>query len=185
MTVSLLLAGNGNAFPFPLLVKRNDEMEAHFSFHVHLLPKQKHVSISLFRESEMETHFRFRLSVVNSAENDPANMGRVKLPATCRFAHGQKRISTKLVKCSAYRKPQHKTQPQHTTANMSSHHPTLQQLCSSLSMARAKLPPNHCAAAPLRVCAGCEPSGWRSPVSIHLFGVPKWHPSKKRERDRA
>jgi hypothetical protein len=54
-------------------------------------PKQKHVSISIVRELETETHFRFCLSVVNSAKNDPAKMGWAKLPATGRFACGQKK----------------------------------------------------------------------------------------------
>jgi hypothetical protein len=66
--------------------------------------------------------------------------------------------------------PQPKTQPQHTTTNMSSHRPTLQQLCPYLSMGRAKLPPNHCAAASLQGCAGWEPSGWRLPALIHCLG---------------
>jgi hypothetical protein len=66
-------------------------METRFRFHVHLPPKQKHVSISIVRESGMEMHFCFRLSEVNSAKNDPANMGRAKLPATGRFARGQKK----------------------------------------------------------------------------------------------
>jgi hypothetical protein len=70
-------------------------MEARFRFHVHLLPKQKHVSISIVRELEMETRFRFCLSVVNSAKNDPAKMGQAKLPTTGRFSRGQKkRISS-------------------------------------------------------------------------------------------
>ena len=48
------------------------------------------------------------------------------------------------------REPQPKTQPQHTTTNMSHHCPTLQQLCPlSLSMGRAVAPPNHGASAPL------------------------------------
>ncbi len=83
-------AGNGNAFLFPLLVKSNDETETHFHFHVHLPPKQKHISISMFRKLETETYFRFRLSLVNSAKNDPTKMGRAKLPATDGFARGQK-----------------------------------------------------------------------------------------------
>jgi hypothetical protein len=33
-----MLAGNGNEFPFPLLVSRNDETETCFHFHVHLPP---------------------------------------------------------------------------------------------------------------------------------------------------
>ncbi len=74
-----------------MLVSRNNETETHFHFHVHLLPKQKHVSISVVRESETERRFCFCLSVVNSAKNDPAKMGQAKLPATGRFARGQKK----------------------------------------------------------------------------------------------
>ena len=76
MTVSLMLAGSrnafpGNKFPFPL---------------PHLPPKQKHISISVVRESESET-----LSVVNSAKNDPTQMGWAKLPSTGRFTRRKKK----------------------------------------------------------------------------------------------
>ena len=54
----------------------------------------------------------------------------------------------------------------HTTINqheqMSGRGPTLQWLGPPSSMGRTKLPPNHCTAAPLRVCAGRDPSGWGS-----------------------
>ncbi len=43
-----------------------------------------------------------------------------------------------------------KTHNTHTTTNMSSHCPTLRQLCPFLSMGRAKLPPNHGTTAPQR-----------------------------------
>ncbi len=43
--------------------------------------------------------------------------------------------------------PQHKTQPQHTTTNMSRHRPTLQPLWPSLSMATSAMDPNLGAAA--------------------------------------
>jgi hypothetical protein len=68
---------NGNAFPFPLLVSRNDETETRFCFHVHLPPKQKHISIFVVRESKTETSFRFHLSVVSSAKNDLAGAGKI------------------------------------------------------------------------------------------------------------
>ncbi len=68
MTVGLLLAGNGNTFPFPLPVTKDDkrngntfpfplpvskdeETETHFHFHVHLSQKQKRVSVSAVRQS--------------------------------------------------------------------------------------------------------------------------------------
>ncbi len=66
-------------------------MKTRFCFHVRLPPKQKHVSISVVRELETETRFRFHLPVVNSAKNDPAEMGQATLPATGRFARGQKK----------------------------------------------------------------------------------------------
>jgi hypothetical protein len=36
-----------------------------------------------------------------------------------------------------------------------------------------------------RVCAGGKLSGLRLLALIHLFGVPKWHPSKERDGDGA
>ena len=59
--------------------------------------------------------------------------------------------------------------------------PTLWLLCPSVSMSRGDLPPNHCAAVPLQVCAGREPSVLHSPAPVPLFGAPEWHPSKMRE----
>ena len=56
--------------------------------------------------------------------------------------------STKWVKSVLYREPQHKTQPQHTTTNMSRRRPTLQQLWPSLSMPTSAMEPNLGAAAP-------------------------------------
>jgi hypothetical protein len=61
---------------------------------------------------------------------------------------GEVFYSTKWVNTALYSKPQHKTQPQHTTTNMSRHRPTLQWLWPSLSMATSPMDPNLGAAAP-------------------------------------
>jgi hypothetical protein len=55
--------------------------------------------------------------------------------------------STKWVKSVLYREPQHKTQPQHTTTNMSCRRSTLQQHWPSLSKGRLSAPPTNGAAA--------------------------------------
>jgi hypothetical protein len=76
------------------------------------------------------------------------------------------------------------TQNTTTTHNNKNEWPplTLWWLSPSVSMSRGDLPPpNHCAAVPLRVCAGREPSVMRSLAPVPLFGVPEWHPSKMRE----
>lgn len=57
----------------------------------------------------------------------------------------------------------HNTETHHNTT-------TLKRLGPSLSMGRAKLPQNHCAAAPLRVCAGCEPLSLRLPALFFCLG---------------
>ncbi len=79
----------------------------------------------------------------------------------------------------------HKTQQQHNNQHDEPPPPNPQWLWPSLSMVRAMLPPNHYTAAPLWVCTGCEPSGLFLPASVHLFGAPKWHPTKKRGGDGA
>ena len=62
--------------------------------------------------------------------------------------------STKWVKSVLYREPQHKTQPQHTTTNMSRRRPTHQRLRSSLSMAKSAMDLDLGAAAPYGSEAG-------------------------------
>ena len=54
----------------------------------------------------------------------------------------------KMGKSVLYRKPQHKTQSQHTPTNMSHRRPTLQRLWPSLSMATSGMDPNLGAAPP-------------------------------------
>ena len=74
--------------------------------------------------------------------------------------------STKWVK----HEPQ-KTHKTHTTTNMSGRRPTLQRLAPPPLHGQGKVFSNHRAAAPLRVCAGREPSGLRSPASGERRGV--------------
>jgi hypothetical protein len=62
--------------------------------------------------------------------------------------------STKWVKSVLYREPQHKTQPQHRTTNMSRCRPTHQRLRSSLSMAKSAIDLYLGAAAPYGLEAG-------------------------------
>jgi hypothetical protein len=44
--------------------------------------------------------------------------------------------------------------------------------------------PNHCAAAPHESYAGFRCNGLVPTALFPLYGAPKWHPSKKREKDR-
>jgi hypothetical protein len=68
---------------------------------------------------------------------------------------GEVLYSTKWVKYSVlYRELQDKTQPQHTTTNMSRCPPTLQRLWPSLSMATSTMDPNLGASAPYESVAG-------------------------------
>ncbi len=81
----------------------------------------------------------------------------------------------------------HNTKHNHNTHN--NHYKQL-MLYSPAAMllslhGQGKMHPNHSATAPLRVCAGLEPSGWRLPTLNHLFRATKCHPSKERERDGA
>ena len=66
------------------------------------------------------------------------------------------------------------------TIKMSGRRPPSGGFCPS-AWAGEICPRHHCAAAPLRVCAGREPMGLRLPLPVPLFGVPEWHPSKMRE----
>ena len=75
--------------------------------------------------------------------------------------------STKWVKSVLYRKPQHKTQPQHTTTNMSRRRPTLQRRWPSLSMGRLSAPPTN-GAAPMFGFGGA------------MAGLPVWGAEKRR-----
>ncbi len=79
------------------------------------------------------------------------------------------------------RKPQHKTQPQHTTTKMSGRRPPSGGFAPNASIGRGDLPPNHLATVPFRVCAGCEPPVLCLPAPVPLFGAPEWHTSKMRE----
>ena len=71
--------------------------------------------------------------------------------------------------------PQPKTQPQHTTTNMSDHQPTHQQLWSSLSMATSSMALDVGAAAPYGSLAGAGPraSGALLPLPVPLIGAPE------------
>ena len=89
--------------------------------------------------------------------------------------------STKWVKSVLYREPQHKTQPQHTTTNMSHSRPTLQRRWISLSMGRLSAPPSNGAAASYRSHARHPWSGLVARWLVCLFGVPKREASKNRE----
>ena len=90
--------------------------------------------------------------------------------------------STKWVKSVLYREPQHKTQPQHTTTNMSRRRPTLQRRWPSLSMGRLSAPPTNGTTASYRSHARRPWSGlavrcWL----VCLFGAPKRDALKNRE----
>ena len=90
-------------------------------------------------------------------------------------------MSTKWVKSVLYRKPQHKTQPQHTTTNMSRRRPTLQQHWPSLSMSRLSAPPTNDAAASYRSHTRRPWSGLAARWLVCLFGAPKREASKNRK----
>ena len=80
-----------------------------------------------------------------------------------------------------YRKPQHKTQPQHTTTNMSRRRPTLQRLWPPLSMAISAMEPNLGAAAPYGPIKG-SPRCLRSRHCWFLcLGCQNGTPQKQRE----
>ena len=89
--------------------------------------------------------------------------------------------STKWVKSVLYSKPQHKTQPQHTTTNMSHHRPILQWHWPSLSMGRLSAPSTNGAAASYRSHARRPCSGLAARWLVCLFGAPKRDASKNRE----
>jgi hypothetical protein len=89
--------------------------------------------------------------------------------------------STKWVKSVLYREPQHKTQPQHTTTNMSRHRPTLQWHWPSPSMGRLPASPTNGAAASYRSHARHPWSGLAAQWLVCLFGAPKRDASKNRE----
>ena len=93
--------------------------------------------------------------------------------------------STKWVKSVLYREPQHKTQPNHTTTNMSRHRPTLQRRWPSLSMGRLSVPPTNGAAASYRSHARRPWLGLAARWLVCLFGAPKRDASKNREMDGA
>ncbi len=89
--------------------------------------------------------------------------------------------STKWVKSVLYGKPQHKTQAQHTTTNMSRRRPTLQRCLLSLSMGRLSAPPTNGAAASYRSHVRHPWSGLAAWWLVCLFGAPKRDASKNRE----
>ena len=89
--------------------------------------------------------------------------------------------STKWVKSVLYREPQQKTQPQHTTTNMSRRRPTLQQHWPSLSMSRLSAPPTNDAAASYRSHTRRPWSGLAARWLVCLFGAPKREASKNRK----
>ena len=93
--------------------------------------------------------------------------------------------SSKWLKSVLYRKPQHKTQPQHTTTNMSRRRPTLQRRWPSLSMGRLSAPPTNGLAAFYRSHARHPWSGLAAQWLVCLFGAPKRDASKNREMDGA
>ena len=71
-----------------------------------------------------------------------------------------------------YRKPQPKTQPQHTTTNMSHCHPTHQRLWCSLSMATSAMALDLGATAPYGSVAGVGHPVRSRPLSVPLIGAP-------------
>ena len=89
--------------------------------------------------------------------------------------------STKWEKSVLYREPQHKTQPQHTTTNMSRHRPTLQWRWPFLSRGRLSAPSTNGAAASYRSHARRPWSGLAAQWLVCLFRAPKRDASKKRE----
>jgi hypothetical protein len=90
--------------------------------------------------------------------------------------------SSKWLKSVLYRKPQHKTQPQHTTTNMSRRRHTLQRRWPSLSMGRLSAPPTNGAAASYRSHKRRPCSGLAARWLVCLFaGAPKRDASKNRE----
>ena len=98
-----------------------------------------------------------------------------------KYCPGAGVYSTKWVKSVLYRKPQHNTQPQHTTTNMSRCRPTLQRHWPSLSMGRLSAPPTNGAAASYRSHARRSWSGLAAQWLVCLFGAPKRDASKNRE----
>jgi hypothetical protein len=89
--------------------------------------------------------------------------------------------STKWEKSVLYREPQHKTQPQHTTTNMSRHRPTLQWRWPFLSRGRLSAPSTNGAAASYHSHARHPCSGLAARLLVCLFGAPKRDASKNRE----
>jgi len=83
--------------------------------------------------------------------------------------------STKWVKSGLYREPQHKTQPQHTTTNMSRHRSTLQRCWPSLSMGRLLAPPTNGTAASY-VPHKAQMVGFGGAMA----GLPVWGAEKRR-----
>jgi hypothetical protein len=93
--------------------------------------------------------------------------------------------STTREKSVLYREPQQKTQPQHTTTNMSHRRPTLQRHWPSLSMGRLLAPPTNDTAASCRSHARRPWSSLAARWLVCLFGAPKRDTSKNREMGRA
>jgi hypothetical protein len=90
--------------------------------------------------------------------------------------------SSKWLKSVLYCEPQHKTQPQHTTTNMSRRRPTLQRRWPSLSMGRLSAPPTNSAAASYRSHKRRPCSGLAARWLVCLFaGAPKRDALKNRE----
>ncbi len=89
------------------------------------------------------------------------------------------------IQCSINCKPQHKTQPQHTTTNMSRCRPTLQLLLPSLSMSMgtSTMDPNLGAADPYGPIQGARHRVCSCSCLFLRLGHQTCNTSKIRERD--
>ncbi len=94
---------------------------------------------------------------------------------------GKVLYSTKWVKYSNLPCTQHKTQPQHTTTNMSRRRSTLQQLWPSLSMATSSMDPNLSASAPYGSLAGAGRPVCSCRSSILRLGC--WNTTNQKQRE--
>ncbi len=89
--------------------------------------------------------------------------------------------STKWVKSVLHHEPQHKTQPQNTTANMSRRCPSLQRRWPSHFIGRLSAPPTNGATASYRSYVRRPWSGLAARWLVCLFGAPKRDASKNKE----
>ena len=78
--------------------------------------------------------------------------------------------SSKWLKSVLYHEPQHKTQPQHTTTNMSRRRPTFQRRWPSLSMATLSMDTALGATAPYESVDGAMPQVCSCRSSILCLG---------------